>query len=447
VKRFFVILGLAGLVAAGAVAGNESAMSGIFPYPTHVETLDNGLKVILVPMSSGGLVAYWSVVRTGARDEYEPGHTGFAHFFEHMMFRGTEKFPQERYNEIVTEMGADANAFTSDDLTGYHLTVAVEDLQRVMEIESDRFQNLSYPEPAFKTEAGAVHGEYRKNRMSPFFTIYEAVQKEAFDVHTYGHTAMGYEEDIKAMPSMYDYSRSFFSRYYRPENVVLLVAGDIEIDPTMAMIRDYYGGWEPGYVAPEVRVEPRQTEERRIQVPYPGQSLPILWVAYKVDAFDPANRKRVAADLLAELAFGETSEIYEKLVLEEQVVEFLAADADVQRDPGLMNIISRVKDPSKVDYVLGEIDRTVAEYRGSSPDPSRLADLKSRIKYGFLMNLDTPDHVAGSLARVISATGGIEAVDELLSAYDSITSEEVQAAAVKYLDPDQRTIAVLKGKS
>jgi zinc protease len=364
-----------------------------------------------------------------------------------MMFRGTEKYPQDRYNEIVTEMGADANAFTSDDLTAYHLTISADDLERVMEIESDRFQNLSYPEPAFKTEAGAVYGEYRKNRMSPFFTIYEAVHKEAFDVHTYGHTAMGYEEDIKAMPTMYDYSRSFFSRYYRPENVVLLVVGDIEVEPTMAMIRDHYGDWEAGYVAPQVPVEPEQKEEKRIQVPYPGQSLPILWVAYKMDAFDPANRSRVAADLLAELAFGETSEIYNKLVLDEQVVEFLAADANVNRDPGLLDIISRVKDPARVDYVLEEIDSTIARYQDSTPDPARLADLKSRIKYAFLMGLDTPDHVAGGLARIISATGGIEAVDELLAAYDSITPEEVQAAAAEYLTPDQRTIAVLKGKN
>jgi zinc protease len=447
VKRFLILLGLAVFLVAGTAASDESAMSGIFPYPTHVETLDNGLKVVLVPMSSGGLVAYWSVVRTGARDEYEPGHTGFAHFFEHMMFRGTEKFPQDRYNEIVTELGADSNAFTSTDLTGYHLTVASEDLERVMEIESDRFQNLSYAEQEFKTEAGAVYGEYRKNRMSPFFTIYEAIRQAAFDVHTYGHTAMGYEEDIKAMPTMYDYSRSFFSRYYRPENVVLVIAGDIDIEPTMAMARSYYGEWEPGYVAPDVPVEPRQTEERRIRVPYPGQSLPLLWVAYKVDAFDPANRSRVAADLLAELAFGETSAIYKKLVLDEQVLEFLSADADIQRDPSLMDVIARVKDPAKVDYVLEEIDRTVEEYRSAPPDPARLADLKSRIQYAFLMNLDTPGRVAGRLARIISATGGIEAVDELLAAYDSITPGEIQAAAERYLTHDQRTIAVLEGKS
>jgi zinc protease len=443
----FILLLLAAVAAPGGVPGNENAMTRIFPYPTHVEKLDNGLKVILVPMSSNGLVSYWSIVRTGSRDEFEPGHTGFAHFFEHMMFRGTEKFPQEVYGQILTEMGADANAFTSSDLTAYHLSVTSGDLERVMEIEADRFQNLSYPKPAFETEAGAVYGEYRKNRMNPMFTIYEAIYQEAFREHTYGHTTMGYERDIKAMPGMYDYSRSFFARYYRPDNVVLLVVGDIDAEGAMASIRKHYGAWQPGYVAPDIPPEPPQTAERRIDVSYPGQSLPVLWVGYKVDAFDPANPTRVAVDLLAELAFGETSEIHKKLVLDEQVVEFLAAGTDPSRDPRLLDIYARVKDPSKVDYVLAEIDRTVARYREAPPDGERLADLRSRLKYAFLMNLDTPDHVASSLDRFISATGGIEAVDQLFGAYESVTAEQVLAAAAAYLSPERRTIAVLRGQS
>ena len=128
-----------------------------------------------------------------------------------------------------------------------------------MDFESDRFQNLAYPEDMFKTEAGAVYGEYRKNRTSPFFTLFEAIHKAAFDRHTYGHTAMGYEEDIKAMPTLFDYSQTFFSRYYRPENAVLMIAGSIEVEPTMAMARRYYSAWEPGYVAPDVVPEPVQT--------------------------------------------------------------------------------------------------------------------------------------------------------------------------------------------
>ena len=428
------------LVVAGPALG-----AGIFPYPAHVEKLDNGLQAIVIPMQSGGLVAYWSIVRTGARDEYEPGHTGFAHFFEHMMFRGSEKYPREAREKIVTAMGADTNAFTSDDLTAYYFNIAAEDLEKVIDLESDRFKNLQYPEAEFKTEAGAVYGEYRKNRTSPFFILYEAIHQAAFDVHTYGHTAMGVVDDIKAMPNMYEYSRSFFQRYYRPENVVVLVTGDVKVPETMALLRQYYGDWKPGYVAPQVPAEPEQTREKRLDVPYDGQSLPITWVAYKMDAFDPKNTNLVAAQLLSALAFGETSAIHKKLVLDEQVLEFIEAEVNMNRDPGLLDIIARIKDPAKVDYVLGEIDATIAQYRDAPPDAQRLADLQSRLKYEFLMGLDTPMNVARALVRVIAVSGGIEAVENLYDAYGKVTAADVQAAAQKYLVPTRRTVAVLRG--
>src|SRR5690606_1691738 len=338
-----------GLAAAAGIA--QDTVNGIFPYPHHTATLDNGLTVITIPMPSNGLVAYWSIVRTGSRDEYEPGRTGFAHFFEHMMFRGTERHPAEVYQRILTEIGADANAYTTDDLTAYHISMTAEDLEQVMLLESDRFQNLRYAEPDFQTEAGAVYGEYRKSRTEPFFVLYEALLETAFEKHTYGHTTMGYERDIAAMPQMFDYSREFFARYYRPENTVLLAVGAVEPERVLALAREHYADWRPGYVAPDVPEEPEQTEERRIDVSYDGQTLPLLWVAYKIARFDPADRTRVAADLLADLAFGETSEAYRRLVLDEQVVEFLEADASWNRDPGLLDIIARVKDPAKVDYV------------------------------------------------------------------------------------------------
>jgi zinc protease len=443
-KRTLSRLALGGLLLVGSVPGSAKA-GGMFPYQTHVGTLDNGLKVIVVPMSSNGLVAYWSVVRTGSRDEYEPGHTGFAHFFEHMMFRGTAKFPADKYGEITTKMGADDNAFTSDDITAYHLSVTSADLEQVMEIESDRFQNLSYAEAAFKTEAGAVAGEYDKNRMSPFFTLEEAIHKAAFDKHTYGHTTMGYAEDIQRMPEMYDYSRSFFQRYYRPENVVLLVVGDVKPAHVMALAQRYYGDWKPGYVPPQVPVEPPQTAERHIDVAYTaGKTLPIVMVAYKNDRFDPKNKNFIASMVLADLAFGETSELHKKLVLDEQVVEFIEGESSMNRDPSLFAIIARVKDPAKVDYVLGEIDRTVGEFQTTPPDAQRVADVKSRNKYGFLMNLETPSAVAGALSRIIALTGGAEAVDQMFATLDKVTPQDVQTAARTYLGRERRTVAVLR---
>ncbi len=192
-------------------------------------------------------------------------------------------------------------------------------------------------------------------------------------------------------------------------------------------------------------VEPEQTAEKRIDVPYQGQTLPIVWVAYKVDAFDPTNVDLVSADLMCALAFGETSDFHKKMVLDEQVIEFIRADVNRNRDPGLLDIVTRVKDPTKVDYVLEQIDATLAQYKESPPDAERLRDLKSRLKYDFLMGLDTPMNVASALVRTIAVTGGVDAVEHLYQTYATITPAHVQKAARKYMVPQRRTVAILRG--
>jgi zinc protease len=418
----------------------------ILPYPTESRTLANGLTVIVIPMPSDGLATLWSIVRTGSRDEYEPGRSGFAHFFEHMMFRGTERYPGDIYNRIVTTIGASANAYTTDDHTAYHLSMATEDLEKVMELESDRFQNLSYAEAAFQTEAGAVYGEYRKSRTDPEFALYEEVMAAAFERHPYGHTTLGYERDIAAMPAMYGYSRTFFARYYRPENTVLLIAGDVTAATVLPLVEKYYGAWQRGYVAPQIPAEPEQTAERRIEVRYDGQTLPLLSIGYKLPVFDAANRTRVAADLFADLAFGETSEAYRQLVLEEQVVEDLDAGASYNRDPGLLDISVRIKDPSKVDYVLGVIDATIARFQATPPDAAKLADLQRRLRYGFLMGLQTPDAVAGRVTPFIALSGDLSGLDHLFATYAAITPADVHTAAGEYLRAEHRTVGVLRSR-
>jgi zinc protease len=164
-----------------------------------------------------------------------------------------------------------------------------------MDLESDRFQNLQYEEREFQTEAGAVYGEYRKSITSPFALLNEKLQNLAYDVHTYKHTTIGFEADIKAMPGAYAYSTSFYKRYYRPENVVILIAGDFHMQGTLTLLRKYYGRWTKGYVPPQIPQEPRQNGERTADVTYGGKTLPVLDIAYKGEAFDPTNRSYVAA--------------------------------------------------------------------------------------------------------------------------------------------------------
>jgi len=416
-----------------------------FPYNYTMITLGNGLRAIIIPMPSNGLVAYYSIVRTGSRDEWEPGHSGFAHFFEHMMFRGTKNFPADKYDKLITEMGADANAYTTDDYTAYHLSFTSGDLEQVIRLESDRFQNLFYQEAAFQTESGAVYGEYRKGKTNPWELLSEKLQETAFTKHTYRHTTIGFEADIKAMPTMYEYSKSFFQRYYRPENIVLVIVGDVKKGQTETLLKKYYGAWKKGYIQPKIEVEPAQNGEREGTVSYPGKTLPLIAIMYKGERYDPSNRSMVAALLLGELAFGENSELNKRLTLKEQKVQLIAADFGMNRDPNLWGVYSMVKQQSDVPYVRGEVYKTLEVYKSSLVAEKKLQDLKSRLKYSFLMDLDTPEKVAGNLARFVALTGGIETVDQLFAAYEKVTPQDIQDAARKFFLAESRTVITLTG--
>jgi len=427
---------------AGQVAAGE-----VFPYEYHTQRLPNGLSLVMIPMEAPGLVAYYSIVRTGSRDEVEPGRSGYAHFFEHMMFRGTKKYPGPVYDRIVTSLGADANAYTTDDYTCYHLQFAKEHLEKLIEIESDRFRNLEYGESAFQTEAGAVYGEYRKGVTHPFFLLNEKLHDTAYDVHTYKHTTIGFEADIKAMPKGYEYSRSFFDRFYRPENVVLLIVGDVDPRATRKLVEKHYGGWRPGYVPAAIRQEPPQKAPRKAEVAYPGRTLPILDIAYKGDRLDPGNRRFVAALILGDLAFGRTSDLYKKLVIREQKVQFIGRRFPINRDVPLFEIIAMVKRAEDVPYVRNEVYRTLETFKTRPVDAARLEAVKRHNRYGFLMRLDSPDNVAGALARFIALTGGIEVVERLYTEMGRVTPRDIISAARTYFTPRRRTLVVLKGDS
>ena len=416
----------------------------VFPYDYEVNTLENGLKIITVPMPANGIVSYYTLVRTGARDEYEKGKSGFAHFFEHMLFRGTKKYPGTVYDSLIISIGADGNAYTTDDYTAYHLNLAKEDLDLVMELESDRFQNLSYPEADFKTESGAVYGEYRKNITNPSNVAWEKMKNTAFDKHTYEHTTIGYEADIKAMPTLYEYSKEFYSRYYRPENCILFIAGDISTKDIVSKAKKYYSSWERGYVKPKIETEPEQTAPRSAKVKYEGKTKPLLWIGYKADAFDPKSKSSIARELIGDLAFGSNSEIYKKLYLKEQKVQSLGAYFPNNRDPFLSIVITMLNDPKDLDYVEKEVQNAVNWYQNNLVDKKKLEDLKKRQKYGFLMGLDTPANLTSSLAKLIAITGGMDVVEDYFKTLSTITPQDIQDEA-KRMTESKRTVIELMG--
>ena len=406
------------------MAARKSGLA--FPFPVKEKTLANGLRVYVVGYDSPGLVAYYSVVRTGSRNEVEPGKSGFAHFFEHMMFRGTEKYPQDAYNAVIKEMGADSNAFTSDDLTVYHILAGKAALPKIVEIEADRFQHLKYKEPDFQKEARAVLGEYNKNASNPMEKMVEALYDNAFTTHTYKHTTMGFLKDIEDMPNELAYSRQFFDRYYRPDNVVLLVVGDVDAEAAFALVEKDYGGWKAGGKRPAVPAEPPQKKEKRAELGWKGATLPMLLMGYHTPGFSTTNVDLPALDVLAELLFAERAPLYKKLVITEQKVETLSGSNDAHVDPNLFTVLARIKKPADVGDVEQAIDDEIARIAREGVDDKTLAEVLSHVKYAFAGQLATADKTANVAAQFVALTGHLDAINAYFALYDKVTPADVK---------------------
>jgi len=414
----------------------------ILPYPIYQHKMANGLNVVTVPFDSPGLASLYIITRVGARNEVEPGVTGFAHFFEHMMFRGTDKYSKEEYGAALKSTGAAANANTSQDRTVYHMTGNSDMLDLMFELESDRFMNLKYSEHDFKTEAGAVKGEYTKNFASPYNQIDEKLSETAFNTHTYSHTTMGYFDDIVDMPNQYEYSKKFFDRYYRPEYNTVLVVGDVTPEKVNALAEKYFGAWKRGEYKSVVPVEPEQTETRYVHLQ--DGSIPAYFsMNFKGPAFSDSNIDMPALDVLASIVFSNTSDLYKKLVIDEQVVRFIGGGAADSRDPGLFTIAVSMVDKKDMPYVLAEIEKAIAKVKTEGVDPALLERTKSNLKYRFAMGIDTPEAIAESLSHYIQLTGDPESINRLYAMYDQVTADDVKMVANKYLNQDQLTIATI----
>jgi zinc protease len=419
----------------------------VFPYAPTIRTLDNGLRVVMVPFDSPGIVAYYTIVRAGSRNEVEAGKSGFAHFFEHMMFRGTDRFSNVEYNALFRDLGSDVNAYTSDDVTVYHAIFGSDGLERVIDVESDRFMNLKYSESDFKQEAKAVLGEYNKNYSNPENKLYERIRETAFSAHTYKHTTMGFLDDIKDMPNQYDYSLQFFQRFYTPSNCVVLVVGDIDVEETFALVGKYYGAWQVPPYQPQIPEEPEQKETRSSHIDWDNPTLPYVAVAFKIPAFSEKTRASAALDILAELLYESTSPLHQALVIEEQKVDELSVYTPSRRDAGLLLVYARVKDPAHLDEVRDRIYRAAEEAAAEPADAARLAAVKSNIRYSFAMSLDTARSVARHLTFFIGLTGDPSSINDMYRRYDEVTQADLQDAAARYLTRPRSTVVTLTGGS
>ncbi|HKQ96783.1 MAG TPA: pitrilysin family protein [Candidatus Polarisedimenticolia bacterium] len=427
-------------------AAPKAATGPVFPFTVRETTLDNGFRVMVVPYQSPGLVAWWTIVRAGSRDEIEPGRSGFAHFFEHMMFRGTEAYSRERYNDVLKGLGAEHNAFTSDDLTAYHVLAPSSAIETLMTIESDRFRNLKYPVEDFRKEAGAVLGEYNKNATNPFRALQEKLRDTAFRKHPYKHTTMGFLADIKEMPNQYDYSRTFFDRFYRPEHCTLLLVGDVDPDRVFAQALQHYGGWARGSYVTKTPVEPKQSESKRVEVAWPTATQTYLEAGYRMPAFSTTAPDLPALDLVAELLFSESAPLYQRLVVDDQWVDVLGGGPEDHRDPYLFTWAARLKKDADAARVEKEITAALEGLTKELVPAARLAPIRQHLRYALAQRLDTPSGTAEVLARYLALTGDPGSINRLYAQYESITPEQIRDVARRTFTAASRTFVTLRRK-
>ncbi|HEX6974147.1 MAG TPA: pitrilysin family protein, partial [Vicinamibacterales bacterium] len=432
-RTIALLLPLALTATLSAQPAKPAAKNDVLPFKATERTLPNGLKVIVVPTGFPNIVSLQIPVQTGSRNEVEPGKSGFAHFFEHLMFRGTPKTPPAKYQEIMVNAGARENASTGDDFTRYYATFAKEDLPVMLETYADMFQNLAYAEGDFKTEARAILGEYNKNSAEPLRKLFEVQREKFFQAHTYKHTTMGFIKDIENMPNEYEYSKLFFQRWYRPQFTTLIIAGDVTPGQVMPMVEKYWGVWKAGDPAKvTIPKEPAPKGPQYVHVPWTSETLPWVTVGYLGPAFDENSKETPALDILAALYFGPTSELYKKLVVTEQKVDALDVDAPASVDPSLFTVLARVKSPADTIYVRDQIMATIAEAQAHAVPAERLADAKSFNKYAFARTLDSTERIA----QVLSAYGpyrrSFDTPNNYYRTLDTLTPVDLQAAAKKY---------------
>ncbi|GEJ57573.1 M16 family metallopeptidase [Anaeromyxobacter diazotrophicus] len=435
-----MILALA--LAASLAAAPAQAAPGPFPYPLHRRQLANGLRVFFVPYDSPGLAAFFTVFTVGSRDEVEPGRSGFAHFFEHLSYRGTKAHSGDDWERATKSLGMDSNAFTDDDVTAYWLYGPSAALPTVIALEADRFRNLDLGEDDFKVESRAVLGELMKSQASPDFEVEEASREVAFTRHPYRHTTLGFERDVRDMPSGYQHALDFYRRLYRPDAAMVLVVGDFDEEAVFDALAQHYGPWQGKAQRAKVEPEPPQREPKEVRRAWAAPVLPRLWQGWHTPGAEDLDA--TAAQLvLWPLLFGPSSPLHRELVLERRLAEEIAGEFQPRRDPFLFGYELVLENAAAEAPARAAVERAVAEVAAGRVDPRALADVKANVRASLVMQTDTPYRTGVWLVYYGGLTGDPGYVDVVLRRVERLGPDDLAAFARRWLVPENRTTVVV----
>lgn len=407
----------------------------------HEYVLSNGMKVLLVEVPKAPVATVQVWYKVGSRNEVM-GRAGLSHMLEHMMFKGTAKYPKGTFSRIIRKNGGVDNAFTSQDFTAYFENLAADRVELALEMEADRMQGLLLENSEFQTEREVVKEERRmRNEDDPQGALVEALFAQAFLSHPYHWPIIGWFADLDAM-SLDDLQRHY-DTYYSPNNATLIVVGDIKADVLLPKIKQLFEPIPKGPTPkPLLAVEPDQRGERRFLLKREAQ-VPFVMMGFRVPNY--TSDDAYALDILESiLSHGKSSRLYQSLVYDQK--NSLAVGADyglMQTDPGLFYLYSLVSPGAKPEAVEESLQREITRLQNEPPSELELQRAKNQVEATHVFEQDSNFRRAMLLGEMESIGAGWRKADQFLEHIRSVTAKDVQRVAKHYLTPDNRTLGIL----
>lgn len=400
--------------------------------------LDNGMHVILHQDNSAPVVTVSVMYHVGAKDE-DPERTGFAHFFEHLLFEGTENIPRGEWFNIVTSNGGSNNANTTDDRTYYYEVFPSNSVELGLWMESERLLHPVINQIGVDTQNEVVKEEKRlRVDNQPYGNILAEIKKRMFKVHPYKGTTIGEMEHLDA--ATLEEFQAFNKKYYVPNNAVLVVAGDIDKAEVKKMIQDYFGPIPRGEdIERNFPKEEPITESMRDKAYDPNIQIPAVIAAYRTPSFK--DRDAYVLDMISQyLSGGKSSVLYKKMVDEQKQALQVAAVNISQEDYGIYALFALPLGDVSLDTLITEMDEEVAKIQTELISERDYQKLQNQFENQFVNSNSSVAGIANSLARYYMLYDNVNLINDEIDIYRSITREEMRDVAKKYLNPNQRLI-------
>ncbi len=405
--------------------------------PVEKYKLKNGLTVLLHQDKSAPVVSFHQWYNVGSRNE-KIGRTGLAHFFEHLMFKGTKKYSGKDFERLVKLNGGSNNAFTSHDYTGYYVNLPSGQIEKILDIESDRMQNLIFDPVAIQSEREVVKEERRyrvENSVQGYMR--EAMYASVYKVHPYNWPIIGSMADLNA--ASIDDLRAFYKVHYAPNNSVLVLAGDFSIPKVKKLIHKYYASI-PAQKLPQHKIpqEPEQLARRVTRLKKDVQN-PSFYISYKTSAAGEADS--FVLDIISSiLGGGETSRLYQRLVYKGQIATQTFSYSSTPKDPGQFATFVSVKNKRYLKKSQSIVYQELEKLKTKKVTDKELERVKNQIMKSYVDSLQTVSRKANILALNEILFGDYKEFLRDLEKYSRVTKDDILRVAKKYFKKERSSL-------